>query len=159
MLLALFALLSPANAQQTWTDTFSDNDISDWTNLDANVSVSSGVVQFNSTSHTGPDLIINPGMDGTESEYTVETRGAADGAMGLALAYSSSGTSCGVFIYAGATLYKWNPSTIETSIATISYTTGPSTFHDLKAVVSSQNVDVYLNGTQIYSGDIGCGAV
>ena len=156
MILALLALVSTADAQESWSDDFNDNDASDWTNLDANASLSGGRLIHTSNSHTGPDMIIDPGMPSGTLEYTITLVGSADHGMGVALAYANSTDHCGVFLHAGGTLYKWNPSTIETSIASPSYSTGPSVSHTLVVDVSYNNVDVSLNGVAIYSGDIGC---
>ena len=58
LLLALH-LIAPSSATDVeWRDDFSDDDISDWTQLDGAWTVSGGVVSGYSSTHTGPDFII-----------------------------------------------------------------------------------------------------
>jgi hypothetical protein len=156
MFLLIASLISPVHAQDSWSDDFNDNDVSDWINLDASYSVSGGRLIHSSNGHTGPDMIVDPGMPSGTLEYTVTLVGSADHGMGLTLSYASSSDNCGLFLHGGTTLYKWNPSTIETAIASPSYSTGSSVSHTFVAEVSYNNVDVSLDGVLLYSGDIGC---
>ena len=153
----LAVLLSLAFAGGSWTDDFSDNDISDWTVLDGSwTAVGGGVVQGYSDSHTGPDFIIDPGMDDGVTQYTVTARMRSDQTMGLTLDYGNSSLNCGYFHWAGSATYKTNPTTIESNIATVSWSNDGSTWYELKAEVdkSAETVDIYLDGSSIYSGDI-----
>jgi hypothetical protein len=150
-------LLSMAFAGGSWTDDFSDNDISDWTSLDGTWTVSGGVMQGCSDSHTGPDIIIDPGMDEGVTEYTITASMAATQTMGLTIDYGNSSLNCGYFHWAGSAMYKTNPSTIETSFSTQSWSrTSGTTYYDVQVDVDKVNetVDIYLNSALVHSGDI-----
>jgi hypothetical protein len=154
-LLAILALSSPALAGGTWTDDFEDNDISDWTVVDGTWTVSDGVVSGGSASHTGVDLVTDPDWDVGVSEYTVTANLTGNHAMGLVVGYdASTGENCGFFFYSGGTLYRSSTNVGEVSIANPSYS--PGTSYEVKAIVSGGSVDIQLDGSSVYSGDIGC---
>ena len=158
-MLALLSLLSPAYAGGSWTDDFNDNDITDWTVADGSwTATGSGTVKGTSSSHTGPDFLIDPGMDTGVTEYSVSARMravASGGTMGLTLDYGNGSLNCGYFHWAGSAVYKTNPATIESNFATVSWSTS-SVWYELRADVDKVNetVDLYLDGTLFYSGDI-----
>lgn len=139
-----------------WSDDFDDNDISDWTILDGAWSASSGIASGYSSSHTGPDLVHTTGMSASTESYTVYMNGAGGHGFGIVLGYGSSSAHCGFHFWANSTLYLVNSSTTETSVGSLSYTTG--TYYDVMAEVSPGNVDLYFNGSRVYSGDAGCDA-
>ena len=155
----MLTLLSLAYAGGSWTDDFDDNDISDWTVADGSWSATgSGTVKGYSSSHTGPDFLIDPGMDSGATVYSVSARMRAvanGGTMGLTLDYGNSSLHCGYFHWAGSAVYKTNPATIESGITSVSWSTS-AVWYTLRADVDKANetVDLYLDGTLFYSGDI-----
>ena len=139
-----------------WSDDFSDNDISDWSILDGSWSVASGIVSGSSASHTGPDLVHTTGMTSATESYTVYMNGAGGHGFGIVLGYGSASAHCGFHFWANSTLYLVNSATTETSVGSLSFSSG--TYYDVMAEVSPGNVDLYFNGSRVYSGDAGCDA-
>ena len=152
-------LIGTAFAGGSWSDDFSDNDISDWTVVDGSWSVSSGIISGSSSSHYGPDLVVDPGMDDGVQNYTVTYNIAGSTSFGVVPAYGgSSSYYCNLFWWAGSTLYLTNSSTGETSQGSHSWSY--STYYEVVAEVdiASSNVDIYEDGSLIWSGDLGCSA-
>jgi len=73
---------------------------------------------------------------------------------GVISGYASSSEHCGFHFWAGSTLYLVNSSTVETSVGSVSFSSG--TYYDVVAEVSPGNVDLYFNGSLAYSGNAGC---
>ena len=158
MLLALLMsrlLLPAAHAGGSWSDDFADDDISDWTLVDGAWSVSGGVITGYSSSHYGPDLVIDPGMDEGVTSYTITYEIAGSTSFGIIPDYGANSSEyCQMFWWAGSTLYRSSASVGEQSVA--SHTWSYSTWYTVEALVTPGNVAVYEDGTLIYSGDLLC---
>lgn len=137
-----------------WSDTFDDNDITDWTVVDGGWSVSSGVVLGYSISHVGPDFLHSTPMTGSEDRYVMHLRAAGNHDFGLVVAYGSVTESCGFHFLQGQDIYLVRGTGDETTVGTVSY--DASVFYDVRAELSPENVDLYFDGALVYSGDAGC---
>ena len=137
-----------------WSDTFDDNDIADWTVADGGWSVSGGVVLGYSISHIGPDFLHSTPMTGSEDAYVMHIRAAGNHDFGLVVAYASATESCGFHFLQGQDIFLVRGTNEETTVGTVSY--DPAVFYDVRAELSPENVDLYFDGTLVYSGDAGC---
>ena len=154
-LLAALAIPSPALAGGTWTDDFEDNDISDWTVLDGQWSVSGGVLSGGSDDHYGVDLVTNPGWDADVTDYTLTANLTGNHSMGLTVGYDpNTGENCGFFFWSGSALYRTGTHIAEVGAGSPSYTAG--TNYEIKAIVSSGNVEIQMDGNTVFDGDLEC---
>ena len=152
----IFLLLSAAHAGGSWSDDFSDDDISDWTAADGTYTVSGGIVSGSSASHYGPDLVIDPGMDEGVTSYTITYEISGVTSFGIVPDYASTSEYCQLFWWAGSTLYKATYGGGEVSQG--GHTWSYSTWYTVEAVVTPGNVAVYEDGTLVYNGDLSCDA-
>ncbi len=137
-----------------WRDDFDDNDISDWTVLGGGWSASGGVVTGYSTSHIGPDFVRSTPMDGSEDSYTLVTRAMGNHDMGLVLAYADPSNYCGFHLLQGLDLYLTTGNNVEEVVGTAAH--DALSYYELRAELSPEHVDLYLDGLLIFSDDASC---
>ena len=70
------------------------------------------------------------------------------------IAYASATESCGFHFLQGQDIFLVRGTNEETTVGTVSY--DPAVFYDVRAELSPENVDLYFDGTLVYSGDAGC---